>query len=237
MEESREAKENDKYLIPAAIVAAGVLVAAAVIYSRGSLPAASQTAKVPSVEKPVGVKPVTGEDHILGNPDADVKLIEFSDLECPFCKRVHPTLKQVVEQYGKEGKVAWVYRHFPLDSIHPKADKEAEASECAAELGGNDAFWRYVDKVYEVTPSNNGLDPALLPKIAGDLGLDAAKFNECLESGKYAAKVEGHTQEAVAAGGNGTPYTIVVAKNGKTFPIFGAVPFSDFQAAIEEALK
>ena len=67
------------------------------------------------------VRPVNGEDHILGNPDAPVKLIEFSDFECPFCKRFHPTMKRLMDEYGEDGRVAWVYRHFPLDAIHSKA--------------------------------------------------------------------------------------------------------------------
>ncbi len=78
-------------------------------------------------------------DHIRGNPDAPVTLVEYSDFECPFCKRFHPTVKRIVDEYG--GRVRWVYRHFPLDEIHPvKARREAAAAECAAELGGNDAF-------------------------------------------------------------------------------------------------
>ena len=122
-------------------------------------------------------------------------------------------------------KVAWVYRHFPLDSLHPKARKEAEATECAWELGGNTAFWKYVDKVYEVTPSNNGLDLALLPKLATDIGLDKAKFESCLESGKYAEKISKQVEDAVNSGGRGTPFSVVIAKNGKKFVIPGALPF------------
>ena len=106
------------------------------------------------------VRQVTDSDHLRGDPKAKVKVVEFSDLECPFCKRFHVTMQQVIEEY--DGKVAWIYRHFPLDSLHSKARKEAEASECAAELGGNDGFWAYIDKLFEITPSNNGLDPNLL---------------------------------------------------------------------------
>src|SRR6185436_7093141 len=84
----------------------------------------------------VEMEPVTEKDHILGNPNAEVIMVEYSDLECPFCKEFHSTLRRVMNEYGKDGKVAWVYRHFPIDSLHPKARKEAEATECAAELGG-----------------------------------------------------------------------------------------------------
>src|SRR5207249_6414117 len=81
----------------------------------------------------------------------------------------------------KDGKVVWVYRHFPIDSLHSKARKEAQASECAAALGGNEAFWAYSDKLFEVTPSNNRLDLAQLPRIAQEIGLDRAQFETCLE--------------------------------------------------------
>lgn len=238
--EEKTNQESDRYLIPASIVVAGVLVAAAVFYSNGGSlprPPGDNEGKDAVAEKPVGIQPVTSEDHVLGNPEAPVKMIEFSDLECPFCKRVHPTLTEIMDEFGKDGRVAWVYRHFPLDGIHPKADKEAEASECAAELGGNGAFWRYISRIYEVTPSNNGLDTAKLPEVAAELGLDRAKFEACLASGKYAAKVEAHTQEAAAAGGNGTPYTVIVAKNGKTFPVSGAQSYAVFKETIEEALQ
>ena len=187
------------------------------------------------------VKPVGSQDHIRGNPDAPVKVIVFSDFECPYCKVFHPTLKQVMDEYGKDGRVALVYRHFPLDDLHPKARKEAQAAECANELGGNQAFWAYADRLFEVTPSNNGLDPALLPRIAADVGLDRTKFETCLEGdargGKYAALIEANVQDATASGGSGTPFTIVVGPKGQTFPINGAEPYPALKSIIDAALK
>ena len=186
------------------------------------------------------VKPIDKNDHILGDPSAPVKLVEFSDFECPFCKRVYPTLKQVMKEYGKTGKVALVYRHFPLDSLHQKARKEAQASECANELGGNNAFWAYADKIFEITPSNDRLDLSLLPKIAEDIGLDRSKFAACLagdaRGGKYADHIESDVRDAIASGGDGTPYIVVIAPNGETFPITGAQPYSAFKSVIELAL-
>jgi len=177
---------------------------------------------------------VTDEDHIRGDRNAKVAIVEFSDLECPFCKRFHESMKQVVSAYGD--KVAWVYRHFPLDSLHSKARKEAEATECAAELGGNDGFWKYTDRLMEVTPSNNQLDPAQLPIIAKDVGIDQAKFSTCLASGKHAQKVQAQSDQALAAGGNGTPYSIIVAGDQK-IPINGAVPFEQLKSMIDSVLK
>ncbi|MCZ6841070.1 MAG: DsbA family protein [Alphaproteobacteria bacterium] len=187
------------------------------------------------------VRPVDGEDHIIGNPDAPVKLIEFSDFECPFCKRFHVTMKRLMDEYGKNGKVAWVFRQFPLDDLHSKARKEAQATECANELGGNDAFWAYADRLFEVTPSNDRLDLALLPLIAQEIGLDRAKFEACLEGdsrgGAYAAHIEADYQDARASGGTGTPFSLVLGPNGQAYPINGAQPYAAVKSIIDLALK
>ena len=120
---------------------------------------------------------VTKDDHIRGSMDADLVLVEYSDYECPFCKSFHPTMKQVIQEYGN--KVAWVYRHYPL-SFHQNAQKEAEASECVTELGGNDAFWKYTDLIFERTESNGtGFEIKDLKPLVEELGLDGNKFQQC----------------------------------------------------------
>lgn len=182
------------------------------------------------------VKPLQDNDHVRGNRNARVLLIEYSDLECPFCKRFHPTAQQAVDEY--KGQVAWVYRHFPLDQIHSKADKEAEATECANELGGNDGFWKMVDKIFEVTPSNNGLNLDDLPKLANQVGLDQNKFKDCLDSGKYAGRVEDDYQSGIAGGITGTPGNVLLdTKTGKTKLVPGALPFETFKTEIDSLLK
>ena len=93
------------------------------------------------------IRGVQDDDHIIGDKNAKVVIVEYSDTECPFCKVFHETLHQVVSEYdGKD--VAWVFRHWPIPQLHPKAPKEAEALECAAELGGNDMFWKYTHKLF-----------------------------------------------------------------------------------------
>lgn len=181
------------------------------------------------------IQPVTQRDHIRGNPDAPVKIVEFADTECPLCKRFHPTLQRIVAEYP--GKVAWVFRHYPIDEIHPKARKEAEATECANELGGNDKFWTYLDRLYAITPSNNQLDPAELPRIAKYVGLNRAQFEQCLQSGKYAQRVAEDVADALAAGAQGTPYTVVVAPNGRKFAILGAQPYASVKLVVDIALR
>ncbi|MEK7112010.1 MAG: DsbA family protein [Patescibacteria group bacterium] len=181
------------------------------------------------VEKP------NDKDRIRGSLDAEVYLIEYSDLECPFCKQFHATAQQAVEEY--KDKVTWVYRHFPLDTLHPKADKEAEAAECAFELGGQDGFWKYVDKIFEVTPSNNGLDLAKLPTYAGQVGLNQTSFKSCLDGGRYADLVEEQYQGGITAGVTGTPGNFIMNKKGEVWVIPGAVPFDTLKLTIDEALK
>jgi protein-disulfide isomerase len=188
-----------------------------------------------------GVKPVSAEDHVQGNPNAPVKVVEFSDFECPFCKSFHPTMKRIMDEYGKDGKVAWIYRHFPLDEIHSKARKEAQAAECANELGGNTAFWAFANRLFEIAPSNNRLDLKLLPQIAQEIGLDRTKFESCLagdaRGGKYAAHIEANAQDAVASGATGTPYSLVIDAKGHFLPINGAQPYDAVKAIIDAGLN
>ncbi len=239
-------KENKPLSTPIAIVFAGILIAGAVLYNGSKDTAVNRVEAAPTQQNKAvfakgtpldKIKPISADDHIRGSKDAQVFIVEYSDTECPFCKRFHETMKQAMVEYGGSGKVAWVYRHFPLDQLHSKARGESIALECAGELGGNEKFWAYADRLYEVTPSNNGLDPLELPKIASYVGLDAVKFNACLTSGKYDAKIEADSKNAADTGGNGTPWSIIVAKNGKKLPINGAQQYASVKQNIETALK
>src|SRR3989338_3732981 len=106
------------------------------------------------------MRAVSLDDHILGNINAKIIIVEYSDLECPFCKVFHETMHQVVEK--SNGDVAWVYRHYPIAQLHPKAFCEAEATECSFEQKGNDGFWKYTDQLFKITPSNNKFDETKL---------------------------------------------------------------------------
>ncbi|MFA5987566.1 MAG: thioredoxin domain-containing protein [Candidatus Paceibacterota bacterium] len=238
-----EQKEN-LLSTPVAIIIAGALIALAVVGTgKGSSPASQKAAVVDNgglgqeqKAQEIILKPISSSDHVRGDIKAPVKIVEFSDTECPFCKNFHFTMKQVYEKYSKDGKFAWVYRQSPLDSLHSKARKEAEATECAAALGGNDVFWSYLDRLMEVTPSNNGLDPAELPKIAKEVGLDVAQFEKCLESGKYSQVVEDQLQDAIASGGGGTPHSIAISADDQKAPIDGAYPFDQVDKIVSGLL-
>lgn len=224
-------KLQPNFYIPAAILIGALFIAGAILYGKnlpGGAVLPQGTDSQGNGTNKVEIQ-LTEQDHILGNSNASITVVEYSDLECPFCKSFHSTMQQAMAEYGDS--IRWVYRHYPLDR-HPKARKEAEAAECAGELGGNDGFWAYVGKVFEITPSNNNLDFDLLPQIAQDLGLDTSAFENCLNSGKYASRVEADFQEGTRLGVQGTPGSFV---NG--VPVRGAVPYEVLKSVIEEELK
>lgn len=183
--------------------------------------------------KAKNVRPVSQQEYIYGDPAAPITLVEYSDFECPFCKRFHPTAKQLVDQSG--GKVNWVYRHFPLEFHNPGAQKQAEASECAGKLGGKDAFWRYSDLIYGRTKSNGkGFPIAGLVPLAEEIGLDGALFKQCLDSGEMTAKVQSDYENGVASGVSGTPGNILLHNSsGDAIAMAGALPLVRLQGAVK----
>lgn len=189
----------------------------------------------PAAQTAGEVDPVTDSDYVKGNRNARIALIEYSDLECPFCQRFHPTAQQAVDEYPDD--VMWVYRHFPLEQLHSKAPKQAEAVECAGKLAGNDGFWALTDKIFEVTPSNNGLDMDTLPDLAAGVGIDKSAFQTCLDSGEMAQKVSDDFQSGTKAGVTGTPGNILLdTKTGDSQLIPGAVPYPQLKQAIDAML-
>ena len=209
---------------PVAIVIAGLVIAGAVVYGNYQTPA-------PKAETEGGnwtalfenLEPVSASEHIQGSPSAPITIIEYSDLECPYCKVFHQVMNQYMAS-KQDGEVAWVYRHFPLDSIHTKARPEAVAAECANSLGGNTAFWQFIDELFTITPSNDGLDLAQLPVIAEKIGLDVTAFNTCLDSEAPAEQVADDYNRGLEIGVDGTPFVIVVGPSGQAYPIFRQDP-------------
>lgn len=163
---------------------------------------------------------------VSGDENAPVKLVEFSDFECPFCGRFYSeTLGQVEEEYVKTGKVAYYYRHFPLYSIHPSAEGAALASECAREQG---KFREMHDAIFE---NQTKISTSDLKGYAADLGFNTTQFNSCLDSKKYQENVDRDVALGGEIGVGGTPTFFV---NGKI--INGAQPFPVFQTTIEDLL-
>jgi protein-disulfide isomerase len=160
---------------------------------------------------------------VRGPEKAKVTVVEFSDFHCPFCKRVQPTLTELLAKYPNE--VRLVYKHMPLDQLHPQARRAAEASWCAQQQG---KFWEYHDALY--TGSPDGSDQHLTA-VAGRIGLDAGKYQQCMAAGEAAKVVQAHVDEGARFGVSGTPGFFV---NGRF--VNGAVPLETFVQLVEEEL-
>lgn len=179
---------------------------------------------------PVGNVPEinTKEDHILGAKNPKVTIVEYSDFECPYCGNFYPTIKQIMDKYGKD--VRLVYRHYPL-SFHPQAEPTALASECASEQG---KFWEFHDMMFE---GQTQLSDSFRTSAAQKLGLNMTKFNDCVSSKKYLDKVSAQMLGGNEAGVQGTPHSIVIGPNGEKVPISGAQPYASVEAVVKQFLN
>ena len=193
-------------------------------------PPAKEAAKAPAAPSAKSVTPPGKDDYIRGNENAEITIIEWSDYECPFCARHHPTVQALVDEY--DGKVNWVYRHFPL-SFHPNAQPTAEAAECAGEQGGSDAFWAFTDAVFD-----GGANPSKFADYAAEAGVDAGKLQDCVDSGKYAQKVKDQMADGQKSGVSGTPGNVIYNNKTKESRLLsGAQPVGNFKPVIDELLK
>lgn len=232
-----EEKKSFNLNTPTAVIIAGALIALAVIFSNSGNGISLNRGD--SSEDPnqllANIREVTPEDNIRGPLGAPITIIEYSDLECPFCKIFHYTMKDIMEAYSN-GEVAWVFRHFPLDGLHRQARTEAEATECVAQIGGNEAFWGFLDKIYDNTDSGDSLDLKLLPFFATEVGVDLNTYNNCMENRLSQERVEADEANAVASGGTGTPFSILIDPNGNRYDLGGAIPFEILTEIIDEML-
>jgi protein-disulfide isomerase len=204
-------------------------------YGRGFAAAGEEIAAAPAAAAPAQAQPTApparlddvslDDDPVLGDADAAVTIVEFSDFECPFCGRFREqTMDQIVENYGDDIQI--VYRDFPLSQIHPRAQASAEAAECADD---QDAFWEYHDMLFA---NQTALDADSLIGYADELGLDVDEFTECLESGKHTDEVLADLNEGISYGVTGTPTFFI---NGVR--LVGAQPYAAFEQVIEEELN
>lgn len=222
-----------QFILPGVILLAALIVSGTLLYTRGG----NSTAQIggSGANQPVGkidVK-VGSNDHVLGNKNAKVTIVEFSDFQCPFCRSFwNGALSQIKKDYIDTGKAKFVYKHFPLD-FHPGAKPAAEGSECASEQG---KFWEMHDKIFEEQAKQGQgtiqFTKQDVIKWAAAVGLNMNQFNQCFDSGKYAKLVSDDSAYGSTLGVSGTPTTFI---NGQK--IVGALPFANFQTIIEGLLK
>ena len=167
--------------------------------------------------------PTAKDDPVRGNPAAPITIVEFSDYQCPFCARVNPTLAKVRETYGDRVRI--VFKDYPLPN-HPQAPKAAEAARCA---GDQSKYWEMHDAIFA---NQRALEVPSLKQTARAIGLDGTAFDQCLDSGKWAAAVRAGSELGEQMGVNSTPTLYV---NGRA--LIGAVPFENFKQIIDEELS
>ena len=222
---------QNRYLIPVAIILAGVLLAVAIYMVR----VAANPLRIPEADAS-SIRPVSPEDHIAGNPDALVTVVEYSDIDCRYCKQFHEAMRQIMVDYGDSGQVAWVYRHFPVIEAHPNAAMHAEAAECVASLGGNEAFWTFIDQLHMAAPGEEEFDPAGYPSVVESLGISASDFTACTSGTAMQKRVEDDYDNAIAIGAVGAPFSVILIEGADSIPISGAVPYEAMKQIIKTAL-
>lgn len=231
---------------PSSVIAGSILISIALIangfiISHGNVGINRVSGDAQQQASMFAGKSIDGKDYVLGDANADVAVIEYSDPECPFCVQVSPTMKQIQEKYA--GKIAFVYRHFPLTQIHPHAFDESRAIACAGVTGGKTGYYKYIEALFSYKygkqttqlPANGVFD------LAKTAGLDASKFAQCFSTQATAQIVNDDQADGVKAGVQGTPTTFVLKKKGDGYEVIalvdGARPIEAFTAPIEEALS
>lgn len=261
MDKAKNSNENESidisvFLTPLSIILASIIVASSIFFGlKGANISSSSTTKTTGTDTvadntgdTVAADPTTAvvsidDDPYLGDKDkATVAVVEFSDYECPFCKRFHDdTFDQIVKDYVDTGKAILVYRDYPLSFHDPMATNEAIAAECVQELGGNEKYFQYGDLMYTNTTSNGtGLTEDQLYDFASKVGVDSGKFKTCYTNRDFEDEVKADLNDGAKAGISGTPGFVVgkLDSDGNVDGVIvsGAQPYSAFQSALDEQL-
>ncbi len=198
-----------RYILPLSIFAAGIIIA-------GSILSAHDVSLNP-FERDRGdreISDVRSDEIVLGNPDAPLIFIEYSDTECPFCKEFQETKDRIMSFYGERGEVAWVYRHLPL--INEVSFREANAIECVADSAESYKYWNYIDLIYRNKPmlvDEEEQHIETLMKLARDVEIDTDGLRSCIEDERYEERLERHVEEAMGSGARNTPFTALMIRD------------------------
>jgi protein-disulfide isomerase len=228
----------EKFYVPISIILAGIFVAGALLYTQttpaiGNLrvdsdPTTARHEVTPEKEISL-VNPRRSDNrYVKGGEEPKVTIVEFSDYECPFCARVHPTIDRIVEE--SNGEVAWEYRHFPLP-IHRNAMSSAIAAECVGELRGNDAFWNFSDFLFT---NQRSLSENTYISGAESMGISATELQSCMTREDIKERIEEDMKIASTLGGGGTPFNVVVYQDGSIRAVPGALPYEQFKALVQK---
>jgi len=233
-------QQNSSPIIPIAIITGFAMIAIAIFFTNQGDDTSErpndQSAATADEELTDGVaRSVDETDYILGNPNAPIVMIEYSDYDCPFCKKFHQTMHQIMDEYGVTGRIAWVYRQFPLAELHPNSPRVSEAALCVGDIGGNSAFWTFSDLIYDGRNIDQGTNVTKLAKYAETSGVDANEYSACVKEGRMKQAVEDSIRDGYDAGARGTPYTILLVGNQQAV-INGAQPYDTVKGIVENLI-
>jgi protein-disulfide isomerase len=222
-------QQESSPIVPIAIICGFAMIAIAIFFTNqgggDSKQATSQIPEATDTDLTDGsARTVDESDYILGNPNAPIVMIEYSDYDCPFCKQYHQTMHQIMDEYGVTGKIAWVYRQFPLAELHPNAPKISEAALCVGDIGGNEAFWTFSDLIFNERNIDEATNVTKLARYAESSGIDKSLYSACMNEGRMKEAVEYSIRDGYDAGARGTPYTILLVGNQQAV-INGAQPY------------
>jgi protein-disulfide isomerase len=226
--------------IPIAIVVGFAMIAIAVFFTAGNNTSTS-TPPMPedgssSRTTNSTPRPVDGSDHIRGNPNAPILIIEYGDYDCPFCKQYHDTLNQIMDEYGVTGKVAWVYRQYPIGQLHPNSPNVSEAALCVGSIGGHDAFWKFTDLIFENREIDEPTNPVKLPDYAVEIGINKEEYFACVDSNKMEDSLKNSVADAFNIGARGTPYTVITVGNEQAV-VNGAQSYEVVKSILDSLLR
>ncbi len=224
--------------IPIAIICGFAMIALAIFFTNKTedTPINSNAGSDSEVVSAGKVRPVDDTDFTRGNPNAPILMIEYSDYDCPFCKQYHDTMNQIMNEYGVTGKVAWVFRQFPLQQLHPNSPKISEAALCVGELGGNDAFWKFSDMIFGGRTIDEATNVTKLVTYAEAVGINKENYISCVESKKMEERVLKSIEDGYNSGARGTPYTILIVGNQQAV-IDGAQSYETVKGIVENLIN
>lgn len=217
--------------LPLIIIVAGVIVAFSVYVVR------IRQQVVHGSGTPEAVRPVSPEDHIIGNPSAPIVIVEYADSDSEFSKKLQLSLEQLMTEYATSNNVAWVYRHFPVLTLHGDAAMNALAAECAASISTPTTFFRFIDAMQSYAPGATAFNPKQYNVILKQLSLPEDTFTTCMAAKTYEKKIHDDYDNALASGATGSPYIILLVQGTKPRRIQGAPPYKTLKGIIEAELQ
>jgi len=227
-------------LIALTIIILGVIISTGIFVGRTKIDKVTEDPA--SNIKTLEIQPVSRLDHIMGNPKAKVIVLEFGDLECPYCQQFHFTMKRIMQDYGDLGQVAWVYRHYPAEN-HENSMLGANASECFANIDSTKnnqlSFWNYIDKIF--SKNEVDLSKSALIKTAVELGANFDNFKDCLNKEDFKTKIERDIADVdkliEVEKKFMTPYSLIISNTGMVTSISGAASYEDMSSVIDSFIN